>query len=198
MKTLLITAFDPFGGEAVNAAWEAACALPDQIGEWRIDKLQLPTVFGKAFEKARAYAEKISPQMIIALGQAAGRNQVTPEMVAINWRYARIADNDGAEPRDERIIPDGPDAYFTRLPVRRMEKAIAAAGVPGAVSYSAGAYVCNDLMYSLAHHYRDSGTITGFIHVPLLPCHAREGQPAMPLEDIVKALEAAILALDQE
>lgn len=189
---LLVTGFEPFGGESINPSWEAVRLLPDQMDGWELMKIQLPTVFGLAAEKAIQAAEAWKPQAILCIGQAGGRKAVTPEMVAINLRYAAAPDNAGTLPKDEPIALDGPSAYFSTVPVRRMADAIAAAGYPGAVSYSAGAFVCNDLLYSLLHRFRHSSLQIGFIHVPYLP---EQGAPSLPLQDTANALKAAIRAL---
>lgn len=195
MKNLLITGFDPFGGEKINPAWEAVSRLPERIGHYSIHPLQIPTQFSAAFQKILKAAEEIHPDIIISIGQAGGRKAVTPEMVAINWKDSRITDNAGIMPIDEKICEDGPDAYFATVPVRKMTNAIEAAGLPGTVSYTAGTFVCNEVMYSLLHHFKQTTVLSGFIHVPFLPEQAKESQPSMPLADIIKALEAAISAL---
>ena len=120
MPKLLITGFDPFGGESINPAWEAVSRLPDRIGTWEIHRLQIPTVFGKAGEVLLAKAEALLPDAIISVGQAGGRKAVTPEMVAVNLRYGSIADNAGVRPQDEPVVSGGPAAYFATLPVRKM------------------------------------------------------------------------------
>ena len=190
---LLITGFEPFGGETVNPAWETVQALPDQIGRWQLRKLRVPTVFGLAAQQTVAFAEAEQVQAILCLGQAGGRKAVTPEMIAVNLRYAAIADNAGSKPQDEPVVPDGPAAYFATMPVRKMAAAIQAAGLPGAVSCSAGTFVCNDLFYALLHHFASSCVQVGFIHVPYLP---RQGEPSLPLADMRLAVEQAVLALD--
>lgn len=189
MKHLLITGFEPFGGQTINPAWEAVHALPDQIGDWTLEKLQIPTVFGTAADMVLERAKMLQPQVILSIGQAGGRDAVTPELVAINLRHAKIPDNAGFQPEDIPVIPGGENAYFSSLPVRRMTKAIEQAGVPAKVSYSAGAYVCNDVFYTLLHHYKADDVRIGFIHVPFLP---EQGQPSLPLEQIVHALTIAI------
>ncbi len=198
-KSILITGFDPFGGETINPAWEAVKRLPEEIGSFRIDKLQVPTVFGRAGVVVLARAEVLKPDAVICVGQAGGRDSVTPEMVAVNLRYAPIPDNAGARPLDEPVVPGGPAAYFATLPVRAMAERISAAGVRAAVSYSAGAFVCNDLMYTALHHFAGTGVRAGFIHVPFLPEQA-EGRdaPSLPLTDMVRALMAALRALEEE
>jgi len=192
MKKLLVTGFDPFGGESINPAWEAVKRLPDEIGQWQIHRLMVPTVFGKAYETAAAEAERIGAEGIVCVGQAGGRKAVTPEMIGVNLRYGSIADNEGQSPKDEPCVPMGPAAYFATLPVRRMAEAIKAKGIEASVSYSAGAFVCNDLLYSLLHQYNGTGIPVGFIHVPFLPQQAKEGVPSMALETIVEALVCAI------
>ena len=194
-KTLLITGFDPFGGETVNPSWEAVCRLPERIGNLRLIKQQLPTVYGRAAELAIAKAKEISPDAIVCVGQAGRRAAITPEVIGINLREGRIADNAGIILTNTPIDPQGPAAYFATLPVRDMVNAIRSVGLPATLSYSAGAFVCNDLLYSLLHHFRDNDLPIGFIHVPFLPEQAGEGVPSMTLDDIVSALEAAISVL---
>lgn len=189
MQTLLITGFDPFGGETINPAWEAVKLLPDEIGHFRAHKLQIPTVFGLAAETVLRSAETLSPDVILCVGQAGGRAAVTPERVAINLRDARIPDNRGNQPTEISIVPDGPAAYFSTVPVLRMAQAIRDAGLPGQVSNTAGTFVCNDTLYTLLHRCVGANTRVGFIHVPYLP---QQGTPSLPLEQTVAALTAAI------
>lgn len=197
MKQLLITGFDPFGGESVNPSWEAVRRLPRQVGDWQLTALQIPTVFGRAAQTVLQAAAEWEFDAILCVGQAGGRAAITPEAVAINRRDARIADNDGSRPVDVPVIESGSAAYFATVPVRDMERAMLAAGYPAALSYSAGTFVCNDVLYTLLHHYEGSGTKVGFIHVPFLPEQAGENQPSMPLEDIIAALTAAIAAMEK-
>ncbi len=195
MKKLLITGFDPFGGETVNPAWEAVKLLPDVVGAYELTKMEIPTVFGAASQKALDAAQKVQPDVILCIGQAGGRKAITPEMVGINLRHARIADNAGNQPQDEPVAADGPAAYFATVPVRKMTAAIEAAGIEAAVSYSAGTFVCNDTLYAVLHHYAGTPVQAGFVHVPFLPEQAKEGVPFMPLETIVRGLAAMIEAL---
>lgn len=194
MKKLLITGFDPFGGESINPAWEAVRLLPDVIRDFELVKLEIPTVFGAAAQVVIDKAEEIHPDAIISVGQAGGRAAVTPEMVGINLRYASIPDNMGALPCDIPIAEGGPAAYFSTLPVRAMAKAICDAGLPGAVSYSAGSFVCNDVLYSLLHRFDGTAVRAGFIHVPFLPEQTAD-KPSLPLEQTAAALRAAIGAI---
>ena len=191
-KKLLITGFDPFGGETVNPSWEAVRLLPEEIGACRLTKLQIPTVFGRAAETVLAASEKLQPDVILCIGQAGGRSGITPEVVGINLREARLPDNAGNQPTDVPVVENGPAAYFATVPVRAMVKAVNDAGISAALSYSAGTFVCNDVLYSLLHHYHGTQTRVGFIHIPFLPEQAEENVPAMALEQMTAALTAAI------
>ncbi len=188
MKKLLITAFEPFGGEDKNSSLMTLMALPDAIGDFELIKLEVPCVFGLAAETVIAKAEEIKPDAILSLGQAATRSQVTPELVAINLRNARIPDNRGNSPQREAIDDQGPAAYFSTLPVFEMSEAIKDQGIPSAVSYSAGTFVCNDLFFSLRHHFRDEDMPIAFIHLPLTREQATADSPGMDLSDMILAI----------
>ena len=192
MKHLLITGFDPFGGETVNPAWEAVSRLPDTIGGFRLTKLQIPTVFGIAADTVLAAARADAPDVILCVGMAAGRDAVTPERIAINLASAKKPDNAGNMPQESPILPGGPDGIFSTVPVSAMADAITAAGLPGRVSNTAGTFVCNDTLYRLLHHYAGTPVRVGFVHVPHLPQQVRDGAPSMPLGDMIAALTAAI------
>ena len=196
MKHLLITGFDPFGGESVNPAWEAVRRLPDTVGDYRLTRIQIPTRFSTAAEAVLAVAEADTPDVILCVGQAGGRSAITPERIAINLNDARIPDNGGYQPTEQPIDPSGPDGIFATVPVSAMAEAIRAAGIPGQMSLSAGAFVCNDTLYRLLRHYAGTETRVGFIHVPFLPEQAKEGVPSMTPEQIIAGLTAAIGALD--
>ena len=195
MKKLLITGFDPFGGADRNPSREAVMALPDVIGDYTLFKLEIPTVFGLAAETVLRAATDLRPDAILCVGQAGGRANITPEVVAINLREASIPDNHGNQPRNTPVVENAPAAYFSTLPVRAMAEAVKAAGVPCALSYSAGVFVCNDLLYTLLHHYDGTDVRVGFIHIPYLPEQAKEGVPSLPLDEAVKGLTAAIAVL---
>ena len=195
MKKLLITGFDPFGGENINPSWEAVKELPDHIGDWQITKMEIPTVFGAAADQVIAAGEGLQSNAILCIGQAGGRATVTPEVVAINLQEARIPDNIGNQPMNIPVVKGGPAAYFATVPVREMVQAIQAANIPAALSYSAGTFVCNDVLYRLLHHFDGTATQAGFIHVPYLPQQAKENQPSLPQEKIVEALQLAISVL---
>ena len=192
MKRLLITGFDPFGGGNINPSWDAVSKLPDQVGEYMLCKLGIPTVFGLAAEKVLEEASRFQPDVIISVGLAGGRDAVTPERIAVNIRDARIPDNAGNQPAGAFVVPEGPAAYFSTLPVAEMAEAIRGAGIPAAVSNSAGTFVCNDVLYTLLYKYHGTPVRVGFIHVPRLP---EQGDPSLPLEKTVEALCAAISVL---
>jgi pyroglutamyl-peptidase len=195
MRKLLITGFEAFGGETVNPSWDAVCRLPEKISNFSVTKLRLPVVFGEAADKTVSIANDLSPDVILCIGQAGGRSAITPEMVGINLRHASIPDNAGNKPQDDKIIPNGADAFFSTLPVRKMTENINSKGIAAQVSYSAGAYVCNDLLYTLLNYFKDTKTRVGFIHVPYSDEQKKENMPSMSIETIVSALIAAIEAL---
>ena len=191
MKKLLITGFAPFGGGDINPSWQAVQALPDRVGDFELYKMELPTVFAAAAAQVVAKAYEIGADMVLSVGQAGGRDAVTPERIAVNIRDARIPDNAGNQPRGEFVAADGPAAYFATIPVEKMAQAIRDRQIRATVSNSAGAFVCNDVMYSVLHHFAGTPVKAGFIHVPYIP---EQGQPNMPLEQTVAALIAAIEA----
>lgn len=195
MKKLLITGFDPFGKHSINPSWAAVRQLPDEIGSYEIHKLNIPTVYEKAAALVVRKAEAIEADVILCVGLANGRDAVTPERIAVNIRSASLADNEGRLCSGQRIAEDGPAAYFATVAVEKMAKAIRDAQIPAAVSNTAGTYVCNDVMYTLLHHFSHSQIRVGFIHVPSLP---EQGQPNLPLEQTVRGLQQAILALDTD
>ena len=195
---ILLTAFDPFGGEPVNPAWEAVERVRAPEGT-ELVRLQVPTVFGASGDLVCAAMERERPDLVLCVGQAAGRAALTPERVAINLMDASIPDNAGAQPAEEPILPGGPAACFSNLPVKALAEAIRAAGVPAAVSNSAGTFVCNQLLYRVMDPVRKKYPTVrgGFIHVPCLPEQAeRLGKektiPSLALEEIVRGLEAAL------
>jgi len=197
-RPVLVTGFEPFGGEDTNPSWEICRALPGAIGHSRIHTLRVPTEFRRAIEVVAAAIEEFEPAVVILLGQAGGRACVSVERVAINVDDARIPDNAGLQPIDEPIAASGPPAYFATVPVKAMLAAIREAGVPAEVSNSAGTFVCNHLFYGTLHYLAASGrdARSGFIHVPWLESQAiaRPGEPAMALATMVRGVEAAIAA----
>ena len=196
---LLLTGFTPFAGETINPALEAVKRVKPEIAGMEIVKLEVPTVFGESVRLVAEAIEREQPDFVLSIGQAGGRAAVTPERVAINVDDARIPDNVGQQPIDVPIFADGENAYFATLPVKAMTDAIRNAGLPSALSNTAGTYVCNHLMYGVLHHLHQNHKTAkaGFIHVPYIPEQTADkpGVPSMPLDDIVRALEAAIAAI---
>lgn len=197
---ILVTGFDPFGGEKINPAIEAVKLLPKRIEAAEIIKLEIPTIFNKSAEVVKQAIIQEQPDYVLNVGQAGGRRALTPERVAININDGSIPDNAGYQPLGEPIQPDGPAAYFTQLPIKAMVAAIRQAGVPASVSNTAGTYVCNHIFYQV-QYMRDKefpNLKAGFIHIPFLPEQAvKNNQPSMALETIVKGLTAAIAAIVQ-
>lgn len=192
-KKLLITGFEPFGELKENPSWMAVDQLADKIGNFSVRKLLIPTVYGAGAEAVLAEAKVFCPDVVLCIGVAVGRNAVTPERIGVNIRDARIPDNDGNQPRGAFVVPGAPAAYFSTLPVDKIADAIAAAGIPATVSNSAGAFICNDVLFTLLHHFDGTATKVGFIHIPALPHQAERN---MPLSQSIDALNAAILALE--
>ena len=195
MKKLLITGFEPFGEDERNSSWDAVSLLKDNIGEYTVEKLLLPVVFGSAAEKVIKKAEETDACAVICVGQAGNRSKICVECDAVNLRRARIPDNDGNFPQDEAILAGGEERLFSTYDGEALVRAISAAGADAELSHDAGLYVCNDVLYSVLAHFKDSGKLCGFIHVPYYDEIGPEGKPSMPLCDIVRALEAAIEAL---
>lgn len=190
MKKMLITGFEPFENEDINPSWEAVWRLPDQINEYKLTKVKLPVLFSDAADYVISVANEIGADVIICVGQAGGRSEITPELVGINLRFAQIPDNNGYKPEDEPIKACGKNAYFSTLPVRKMVEAIKKVGIPSKVSCSAGTYVCNDVLYTLLAHFENTATRVGFIHVPY--CTEQGKEPSMEIETILKGLCVAI------
>lgn len=202
MKTVLITAFEPFDGETVNPSWEAVRELGGrELHGACVVAHQLPCEFGRSLQVLWQAIDQLQPEIVIAVGQAGGRAELSVERIGINVDDARIADNRGQQPVDEPVVPGGPAAYFATLPIKAMVAAIRAAGIPVAVSQTAGTYVCNHVMYGLLHHLQQHYPQTrgGFIHIPYLPAQAaaHPGKASMAAETVIAGLEIAVrTALD--
>lgn len=197
MKTVLITAFEPFDGELVNPSWEAVSQLHERmVCGTRVIAKQLPCVFGDSLTALYAAIDEIKPELVIAVGQAGGRTDVTIERVGINVDDARIPDNAGRQPIDETIVEGGPAAYFSTLPIKAIVEGIREAGIPASVSQTAGTYVCNHVMYGLMDYLaKHKNKIRGgFIHIPLLPEQAvkHPGVASMSAATVLLALEMAL------
>lgn len=198
-RPLLLTGFEPFGGERRNPSIELARALEGQrVHGLSIVVQPLPCVFETAAQVLEAALDRWAPAMVLALGQAGGRCELSFERVALNLIDARIPDNAGAQPIDRPVHAGGPAAYFTSLPVKAMVAAARAAGVPASLSTSAGTFVCNQVFYALMHRLATAppapAVAAGFLHLPLLPqqAGAAAGQPSMALDTMVVGLRAAL------
>lgn len=199
---LLLTAFDPFGGETINPALEAVKLVSDKVGGVEIVKLMVPTVFGKSVQTVAAAIEKERPDAVLCIGQAGGRFDLTPERVAINCDDARIPDNEANQPIDKVIFEDGEPAYFSSLPIKAMVQSIRKEGIPASVSNTAGTFVCNHLMYGVLYTLtkRYPGVRGGFMHVPFVPSQVVNRPapaPSMALNDIARGIEAAVRAIEE-
>ena len=194
---VLVTGFQPFGGEKVNPAWQAVSLLPEAIAGAEVVRVEIPVVFGKDAAAVEAAIDAEQPDLVLCVGQAGGRTHLCPEFVGINYMNARIPDNEGNQPVAQRIAPDGPDAYFAMLPVQAMAAACVAEGIPAAVSYTAGTYCCNEVMYALLHCLatKHPGVRGGFVHVPYATGQASAlsaTTPSMSLDVMARGLELMI------
>lgn len=196
---VLITGFDPFGGEKLNPAFEAMKKLPDTVAGAEVIKLEIPTVFTKSGEAVEKAMKEHKPDVVICVGQAGGRSSITIEKVAINLAEARIKDNEGNQPIDAVLHEDGENAYFTTLPCKAVVRELRENKIPAHISYTAGTFVCNDVMYHVLYliHKKYQNVRGGFIHVPYAleqVLDKPQGTSAMSLETISKGLELAIKA----
>jgi pyroglutamyl-peptidase len=189
----LVTGFDPFGGEPVNASLEAVRQLPPQIGRLEVSTAQLPTSYARALAALEAAISDTGPQIVLCVGQAGDRAALCVERVAVNLQDARIPDNDGAQPADTPVIAGGPAAYVATLPVRAAVAALHAAELPAEISMSAGTFVCNHVFYGLMHlaALRGQPYCGGFLHVPRLPQQPGNAS-AMALDDIVRGIAVVL------
>ncbi|MEJ6004126.1 pyroglutamyl-peptidase I [Paucibacter sp. AS339] len=194
-KKILLTGFEPFGGESINPAWEIARSLDgESIAGARLVAHCLPCEFGTALESLRAALAQHRPSLVLALGQAAGRASLSLERVAINVDDARIPDNAGRQPIDEPVLAGAPAAYFSTLPLKAMVAGLREAGFPSEVSQTAGTFVCNHVFFGLQHQLSGQGVRSGFMHVPLLPEQASHmpNQPSMSLPTMVAGVRLAL------
>ena len=195
MSRILLTGFEPFGGEQINPSWEVAKALDGQkIAGVNIIARMLPCVFGDALKVLQQSIDEVNPDLVLALGQAGGRSDFSIERIAINIDDARIADNAGARPIDQPVVNDAPAAYFSTLPIKTMVAGLRAAGHPASVSQTAGTFVCNHVFFGLQHALHGSGVRSGFMHLPLLPAQAARlaGQPSMALDEMLAGVSLAL------
>lgn len=196
---ILVTGFDPFGGESINPAIETVKRLPDMIAGAKIIKQEIPTVCHKALQVIDEAIAKYDPDVVLSIGQAGGRSDITVERVGINIDDCRIPDNEGNQIIDEPIFPDGPDAYFVTVPIKSMVQRIMDRNIPASVSNTAGTFVCNHVTYGVSHLFatKYTGKRSGFIHIPYLPQQVidKKNMPSMSQEMMVEAIVAAIEAI---
>lgn len=203
MMKILVTGFDPFGGEKINPALETIKRLPDTILGAQIIKLEIPTVVGKSLAKIKEAVEKENPDAVLSIGQAGGRSEITVERVGINIDDCRIPDNEGNQPIDEPVVKGGPAAYFVTVPIKAIVENIKAHNIPASISNTAGTFICNHVCYGVAHLAAARTAAgkpmkSGFIHIPFLPEQVI-GKPAltpsMSLETIVSGITHALEAI---
>ena len=196
MSKILVTGFEPFATSSLNPSGEIVKAL---IGDDLVTAI-LPVVFGQASAQLRELIDLHKPSAVLCLGQAEGRSEMTPERIAINVDNARIADNAGNQPLEQRVIADGPDGHFSTLPIEKMVASMKAAGIPASISLSAGTFVCNHIFYVLQDYLKDSSIKSGFMHVPLMDEQRREYPtlPTMPIRQMVAGVEIALNVLRVE
>ena len=195
MKTVLLTGFEPFAGASLNPSEQIVNAITGTgIEGVELHTAVLPVVFTESSELLRHLIKLHSPDVVICLGQAEGRSEISFERVAINLDDARLADNAGRTVTDQRIVEGGPEAKFTTLPVKEMVAAVRAEGIAAGLSTTAGTFVCNHIFYAMQHALAETSVLSGFIHVPLMTEQADDftGLPTMPLEQQVRAIEIAI------
>lgn len=196
MQTILLTGFEPFGGEKSNPSWLAV----QQLDRYQLDdevqivSRQLSCVFEKSQQELKTAIDELKPVLVVALGQAGGRAELCFEKVAINFIDARIADNAGQQPVDKSVVTEGPAAYFTTLPIKAMVNSLKQQGIPAAVSYTAGTYVCNTVFYALMHHLKNQPKVrAGFLHIPYAPEQAiGKAVASMPVDIVVRALKLCL------
>jgi len=200
---ILVTGFDPFGGEKINPALETIKRLPDTILGAQIIKLEIPTVIGKSLAKITEAVEKENPDVVLSIGQAGGRSEITVERVGINIDDCRIPDNEGNQPIDEPVVKGGPAAYFVTVPIKAIVENIKAHNIPASISNTAGTFICNHVCYGVAHlaaqrTAAEKPMKSGFIHIPFQPEQVI-GKPAltpsMSLETIVSGITHALEAI---
>ena len=193
MSKILVTGFEPFATSSLNPSGGIIKAL---IGDDLVTAI-LPVVFGQASSKLKELIDLHKPSAVLCLGQAEGRSEMTPERVAINLDNARIADNAGNQPLEQRIMADGPDGYFSTLPIEKMVASMKAAGIPASISLSAGTFVCNHIFYVLQDYLKNSSVKSGFMHVPLMDEQRKEYPtlPTMPIRQMIAGVEIALNVL---
>ena len=192
MRKILVTGFDPFGGEKVNPALEVIKLLPKKIGENEVRILEIPTVYKKSVEKIEKEIESYKPDYVLSIGQAGGRANISIERVAINIDDFRIKDNEGNQPIDENIFEDGENAYFSTLPIKAIQNELAKNNIPSSISNTAGTFVCNHVFYGVRYliEKKFKGIKSGFVHIPYMPEQVigKADTPSMSLDNILKGV----------
>lgn len=193
---VLVTGFDPFQKETINPSFEAVKRLPQEIAGATIKTVEIPTSFERVGSVLEHHIDEFKPDVVVCVGQAGGRECINIERIAVNMRDAKGADNDGVQPVDEMISPDGKTAYFSTLPIKELLKNLKQANIPCTISNTAGLFVCNNVMYHALQYieHNDLKVMSGFIHVPYLPEQVidKENTASMSLELIVEALEIIV------
>lgn len=199
MKKILVTGFDPFGGEKVNPALEVIKLLPKKIGENEVRILEIPTVYKKSVEKIEKEIESYKPDYVLSIGQAGGRASISIERVAINIDDFRIKDNEGNQPIDENIFKDGENAYFSTLPIKSIQEELSKNNIPSSISNTAGTFVCNHVFYGVRYliEKKYKGIKSGFVHIPYIPEQVigKANTPSMSLDNILKGIIIIIEAI---
>jgi len=190
MSKILITGFEPFATSSLNPSGEIVKAL---IGDGLVTAI-LPVVFGQASSQLKELIDLHKPTAVLCLGQAEGRSLMTPERIAINLDDARIADNAGNQPKEQKIIANGSDGCFSTLPIEKMVTSMKAAGIPASISLSAGTFVCNHIFYVMQDYLKDSSVASGFMHVPLMDEQRREYPtlPTMPIRQMIAGVQISL------
>jgi pyroglutamyl-peptidase len=199
MMTILVTGFEPFGGEALNPSWEAVRRLNGDAGDARIERLLVPTTYGESIGTVTEAIDRLRPAAVVMVGQAGGRAELSIERVAVNCDDAQAPDNAGVLREDVPVVSRGPTAYLATLPIKQIVAGLRSAGFPAVVSNTAGLFVCNHLFYGVLHHIATHNleTPAGFIHVPFLPeqVASKPGTPSMSLETMVAGLDCVVAVL---
>jgi pyroglutamyl-peptidase len=199
MMTILVTGFEPFGGEAINPSWEAVRRLNGDTGDARIERLLVPTTYADSIGTVTEAIDRVRPAAVVMVGQAGGRAELSFERLAVNCDDSQAPDSAGVLCEDAPVVSQGPTAYLATLPVKQIVARLRTAGFPAAVSNTAGLFVCNHLFYGVLHHIvtHNLDTKAGFVHVPFLPEQVvgRPGTPSMSLETIVAGLDCIVAVL---
>lgn len=196
MMTILVTGFEPFGGETINPSWEAVRRLNGDTGDVRVERLLVPTTYADSIRTVTEVIDRLRPSTVLMVGQAGGRAELSIERVAVNCDDAQAPDSAGVLHEDAPIVPQGPTAYLATLPVKQIVAGLRSAGLPASVSNTAGLFVCNHLFYGVLHHIvtRNLDTQAGFVHVPFLPEQVvgKPGTPSMALETMVAGIDCIV------